>query len=1066
MKHRATLLTVVATVVLLGSIVVPTGAGAQSQQAAGNAKLKMYEAVVDAATVEQLTSEGYDVASVERVADGYLVTLVLYPFQVVGLEKQGIDLELWTNDAGLTSDQLAAQQAAAGFKVWMDYDGDDGFEQYMHDLEAANEDILDLEIVGPPTHEGRDVIALRLTAEEEESEDGTKPAVLYSSMIHAREWIAGEVNRRLLEWFIKGWREEKPQVVDILESTELWFVLVQNPDGYQYTFDVDRLWRKNLRDNNEDGEITIGDGVDGNRNFPEHWGFDDEGSASLSSDETYRGPGPLSEPETQALDEVLQRSTPEYHISYHSFGELLLYPFGFQVNTPSADDPLFVAWAGTDKKPAVQGYNPGVGADLYTTNGEQTDYAYAEYGALSITPELGEGNQNSGFEFPDSEGEVQHEFMINLDFAVAAAKSATDPDNPASPVKIEAEPFYLNTATIDPQKSFNPMSDFTFAHSFNGSSQPVRVLARKDLDNDGDEDDVTMHYSIDGDDPVDVPATEWEGGDRYGKTGDVYYHVVGADVTGASTGSNVEVWFSGAGETSPSFTFHVASATANDVLILADTDYTGTSNFPAYTGSTPPFLSDYQDAITAAGRSFDVYDVDALGVAPDHLGVLGHYDAVVWYTANDLLSRIPGQPGGTGAETQANTMMLEVRAFLNEGGKLLYTGRHAGWQFANAFDYNPVSTPPLCDAVDLEADDGCLFLSDDFLQYWLGAYLFVEDGGTDTAADPDVAFDVGGAAAPYGSAGTDPWEIDQQFDAGRGATTQSFITTSSLLNTDDFPQFTSSAPGVWLTGLAGPYEPHSPTHYVYSQRADIRLQRLMNTFTVPAGDSQLSFFTSYDTEPNWDFLFVELKEPDGTWITLPEASAPSFTSDNTGESCPEGWHELHPWLEQYQGADCGADTDGDGFGNAEGWNAASGRSHGWENWVFDLSAYEGQEVTVSISYASDWAVQGLGVFLDDIDAPGTDADTDFEAAGMAGWEPGDPEEVGSGPNVLDWISTTDVGFVEGAMTSMTPTDAEFRTLYFGFGFENVSGGSGDTTGADARAEIMTLALDYLIGAAP
>ena len=79
-------------------------------------------------------------------------------------------------------------------------------------------------------------------------------------------------------------------------------------------------------------------------------------------------------------------------------------------------------------------------------------------------------------------------------------------------------------------------------------------------------------------------------------------------------------------------------------------------------------------------------------------------------------------------------MMLEVRAFLNEGGRLLYTGRHAGWQFANAFDYNPVSTPPLCDAVDLEANDGCLFLSDDFLQYWLGAYLFIDDGGADAVA--------------------------------------------------------------------------------------------------------------------------------------------------------------------------------------------------------------------------------------------------------------------------------------------------------------------------------------------
>ena len=87
--------------------------------------------------------------------------------------------------------------------------------------------------------------------------------------------------------------------------------------------------------------------------------------------------------------------------------------------------------------------------------------------------------------------------------------------------------------------------------------------------------------------------------------------------------------------------------------------------------------------------------------------------------------------------------MLELRAFLNEGGKLLYTGRSAGWQYANAFDYNPVTTPPFCDNVDQTVDDGCLLLSDDFLQYWLGAQLFIEDGGTNAATDE-----------PFGMSGT------------------------------------------------------------------------------------------------------------------------------------------------------------------------------------------------------------------------------------------------------------------------------------------------------------------------
>ena len=79
---------------------------------------------------------------------------------------------------------------------------------------------------------------------------------------------------------------------------------------------------------------------------------------------------------------------------------------------------------------------------------------------------------------------------------------------------------------MDPQKSFNPMSDFTFAHSYNGASQPVQVLARRDLDNDGDQDDVTLNYSINGGTPQTATTNEWSGGDRYGGPGDTYYRIM------------------------------------------------------------------------------------------------------------------------------------------------------------------------------------------------------------------------------------------------------------------------------------------------------------------------------------------------------------------------------------------------------------------------------------------------------------------------------------------------------------------------------------------------------------
>ena len=75
---------------------------------------------------------------------------------------------------------------------------------------------------------------------------------------------------------------------------------VANPDGYDFTFTPgNRLWRKNLRDNNGDGVIEAGvDGIDLNRNFPTAWNQDDEGSNTDIGSDTYRGPAPNSEPET------------------------------------------------------------------------------------------------------------------------------------------------------------------------------------------------------------------------------------------------------------------------------------------------------------------------------------------------------------------------------------------------------------------------------------------------------------------------------------------------------------------------------------------------------------------------------------------------------------------------------------------------------------------------------------------------------------------------------------------------------------------------------------------------
>ena len=123
----------------------------------------------------------------------------------------------------------------------------------------------------------------------------------------------------------------------------------------------------------------------------------------------------------QAHQALINRLNFKFLVTYHSYGPLLLYPEGWQLQTPTADDPLYLAYTGIDANPAIPGFDPGLGADLYTTNGTTDDYSYAKTGALSWTPELDEGCDGCGFVFPDDEALVQAEFEKNLPFALDLA---------------------------------------------------------------------------------------------------------------------------------------------------------------------------------------------------------------------------------------------------------------------------------------------------------------------------------------------------------------------------------------------------------------------------------------------------------------------------------------------------------------------------------------------------------------------------------------------------------------------------------------------------------------------
>lgn len=1016
-----------------GALVAGPSATAVPAQG-GDGNLEVYVGDLAPDQLQKLAEIGLDREDVTtgKAKNGKVsVEVIITDLQADKLRSGGVALKVKKVKGRDASDE-AARLALAGNTVYRSYSEAGGIRDELIATAGANPGLAKLVNVGK-TVNGQDILAVKVTKSARTLPDGTRPAVLYAGAQHAREWITPEMVRRLLHFYLDGYGTNA-EVTKLVNTTEMWFLPVLNPDGYDFTFTTDhRLWRKNLRDNNNDGVVNSRDGVDLNRNFAVNWGYDDEGSSPDPTSETFRGPDPMSEPETRALDRLFKNVRFEHLINYHSAAELLLYGVGVQVSTPSPDDVIYEALVGDDAHPAVPGYDPDISAELYTTNGETDTHATVRYRTLAITPEMTTCQTVSasdpddewlpedcvsGFNFPDDEGLIQAEFAKNIPFALAVAKSTHDPDDPVSVIGLQAADL-----VIDP---------FAVSH---GTTQPVAVTAKRALAN------LRINYKINGGRTVSDQVAEWKGGERYGQTNDDYYAEFRGTVRRTSPGDSVEVWFTGfkAGKgpvASDHFTYKVATDIGGQVLILAAEDVTGLS--PAQGVTTAKYPGYYATALTAAGFSSDVYDVDANSrTAPHHLGVLSHYRAVVWEHGDDIITREVGQVPGTAAEL-ALDLELSVRDYLNEGGKLLYTGKYAG--FASGADgvywYNPFEeTQGECTTPN---DYPCLPLLNDFQQYWLGAYRYIDNSGT----GDDGPFPVAGVSGAFnGFAGT--------FNGGDSADNQNhtaaFLLTSSFLPPAQFPLFASSAPFKWQRPGPAPFEPVTGDWYLYSQRADVSYKRLTRTIDLTGMTSgALSFKASYDTEGDWDYLMVEAHSVgQDDWTTLPDTEG--HTGQDTGLSCPAGWVEqLHPHLAHYQNAAC------EPTGSSGAWNAATGASSGWQDWNVDLTAYAGKQVEVSISYVSDWGTQGIGVFLDDavVTVGGaTSTQTSFETD-LGGWTvSGAPE--GSAANPNDWLRTQ-TAFDEGA--GVTTGD----TVYVGFGAEGL------TTQA-MRTDLIQRSMLHLLG---
>ncbi len=232
--------------------------------------------------------------------------------------------------------------------------------------------------------EKRPIYALKIS--DNVSEDEGEPAALFVGCHHAREWISVEVPFLFGKYLLENY-ELSPEVRALVDASEIWIVPIANPDGLEYSIHVYRYWRKNRRAN-ADGTY----GVDINRNYGYAWGFDDIGSSRSPGSDVYRGRGPFSEPETAAIRTLFLAHDFRAMISFHSFAQDILSPWGFTTEPAPSDAELnAVAAAMAGLIAGVRGtvYSYGQGSRLlYLTNGDTVDWTYSIAGAPSYTIEL------------------------------------------------------------------------------------------------------------------------------------------------------------------------------------------------------------------------------------------------------------------------------------------------------------------------------------------------------------------------------------------------------------------------------------------------------------------------------------------------------------------------------------------------------------------------------------------------------------------------------------------------------------------------------------------------------
>ncbi|MGE0870363.1 MAG: M14 metallopeptidase family protein [Kofleriaceae bacterium] len=325
----------------------------------------------------------------EHAGAGEPIVVVLTRDGIEALAARGISHEIVVQDiaaaASKERDRLAHRSRLASSDEWFsDYRDLEEVTAYLDRLVDRHPSLSAKRDLGASV-EGRSIAALEI------GRGGNQTIVLNGGQ-HAREWVSVMVPMCIADRILES-HDRDPRLRRILDTVSFVIVPVVNPDGYVHTWTVDRYWRKNRRG---------GYGVDLNRNYDVGWGG--AGSSPDRSSPNYRGEHPSSEPETQAMRSLFERANVAAHIDFHSYSQVIVYPWSYQRAEPD-DRTAFEAIAArmSEALEARQGqpYAIRPGSQLKTgAGGTLGDWAYGATGALSFLIELRPANGPGGFVLP------------------------------------------------------------------------------------------------------------------------------------------------------------------------------------------------------------------------------------------------------------------------------------------------------------------------------------------------------------------------------------------------------------------------------------------------------------------------------------------------------------------------------------------------------------------------------------------------------------------------------------------------------------------------------------------